>query len=187
MRRVMAKIADFFRESDKILLLICFFATAFGCMAVFSSTYYKESYRPVMIQSLCMVLGIAAAVVISTLDYEKILSRWYLVGLLGLVPTILTFFIGIAPEGTDDKAWLDLGFTTVQPSEFLKICFIITFSVHLRKIKPNINKLKYLIPLAVHGALPVVLILVQGDYGTALVFAGNTFCLLSAVLRRYHR
>lgn len=171
MRRVMAKIADFFRESDKILLLICFFATAFGCMAVFSSTYYKESYRPVMIQSLCMVLGIAAAVVISTLDYEKILSRWYLVGLLGLVPTILTFFIGVAPEGTDDKAWLDLGFTTVQPSEFLKICFIITFSVHLRKIKPNINKLKYLIPLAVHGALPVVLILVQGDYGTALVFA----------------
>ncbi|MBR2489439.1 MAG: rod shape-determining protein RodA [Clostridia bacterium] len=171
MRRVMAKIADFFRESDKILLLICFFATTFGCMAVFSSTYYKETYRPVMVQSLCMVLGIAAAIVISTLDYEKILSRWHLVGLLGLVPTILTFFIGVAPEGTDDKAWLDLGFTTFQPSELLKICFIITFSVHMRRIKPNINKLKYLIPLAAHGALPVVMILVQGDYGTALVFA----------------
>ena len=43
------------------------------------------------------------------------------------IPVILTFFIGWAPEGTDDKAWLDLGFTTFQPSELLKICFIIWF------------------------------------------------------------
>ena len=171
MRHLMAKIADFFRESDKILLLISFFATAFGCMAVLSSTLYKESYRPVMVQSLCMVAGIIAAMVISTIDYEKILARWYLIGFVGLTLTILTFFIGFAPEGTDDRAWLDLGFTTFQPSELLKICFIITFSLHLRKIKPNINKLKYLVPLALHGATPVVLILIQGDYGTALVFA----------------
>ena len=171
MRHLMARIADFFRESDKILLLLCFFATSFGCIAVFSATYYKETFRPVIIQSLCMVAGLIAATVISTFDYEKLLSRWYLIGLLGLIPTILTFFIGIAPEGTDDKAWLDLGFTTFQPSELLKICFIITFSMHLRKIKPNINKLKYLIPLVIHGAFPVLLIIVQGDYGTALVFA----------------
>ncbi len=171
MRHLMARIADFFRESDKILLLLCFFATSFGCFAVFSATYYKETFRPVIIQSLCMVAGLIAATVISTFDYEKLLSRWYLIGLLGLIPTILTFFIGIAPEGTDDKAWLDLGFTTFQPSELLKICFIITFSMHLRKIKPNINKLKYLIPLVIHGAFPVLLIIVQGDYGTALVFA----------------
>ena len=70
MRHLMAKIADFFRESDKILLLISFFATAFGCMAVLSSTLYKESYRPVMVQSFCMVAGIVAAMVISTIDYE---------------------------------------------------------------------------------------------------------------------
>lgn len=171
MRQLFSRLADFFRESDKVLLLLCFFATSYGCLAVFSSTYYKESYRPVIIQTLCMVLGIIAALIISAMDYEKMLKHWYLSAAVGLIPVILTFFIGIAPEGTDDKAWLDLGFTTFQPSELMKICFVITFSAHLRKIKPNINKLKYLIPLCLHGFFPAVLILYQGDYGTALVFA----------------
>ena len=84
---------------------------------------------------------------------------------------MLTFFIGFAPEGTDDKAWLDLGFTTFQPAELLKICFVLTFSAHISAVKPNINKLKYLIPVCLHGAFPVLLIHFQGDDGTALVFA----------------
>lgn len=171
MRQLFQRFADFFRESDKLLLTLCFFTTVYGCFAVFSATYHMNNYRPVIIQVLGMAMGIFAAMVISAIDYEKYLKRWYLVALLGLIPVILTFFIGMAPEGTDDKAWLDLGFTTFQPSELLKICFILTFSLHLHKIKPNINKLKNLIPLCIHGAAPILLIHFQGDDGTALVFA----------------
>lgn len=171
MRHFMARIADFIRESDKIMLLICMFAGLYGCAAVFSATYYKESYRAVIVQLFCTVAGVIAAVIISAVDYEKYLKRWYLAAIVGVVPVVLTFFIGFAPEGTDDKAWLDLGITTFQPAELLKICFIITFSAHLSYAKPNINKLKYLIPLCAHGAFPVLLIHFQGDDGTALVFA----------------
>lgn len=171
MKHFFASIADFFRESDKILLLLTAFAASYGCVAVFSTTYYMETYRPVIVQTLCMILGLLAAMIISAFDYERILKLWYLVALLGLIPVILTFFIGFAPEGTDDKAWLNLGITTFQPSELLKICFIVTFSAHIRYIKSNINKLKYLIPLCAHGAIPVLLIHFQGDDGSALVFA----------------
>ncbi len=171
MRHLMAKIADFFRESDKLMLILCLFATSYGCIAVFSTTRYMESYRPFLVQVLGMLMGLCAAIVISTFDYERFLNRWYIIGILGLIPVILTFFIGIAPEGTDDKAWLDLGITAFQPSELMKIAFVITFSEHIRKIKPNINKIKYLLPLCAHGVFPVALILFQGDYGTALVFA----------------
>ncbi len=171
MRRLMARIADFIRESDKLLLLLCIFTSLYGCLAVFSATHYLENYRPVIIQLLCTVIGAVAATVISAIDYEKILRRWYLSAALGIIPVILTFFIGFAPEGTDDKAWLDLGITTFQPSELLKICFIVTFSAHLSYVKPNINKLKYLVPVCAHGAFSVLLIHFQGDDGTALVFA----------------
>lgn len=171
MKHLMAKIADFVRETDKILLILCFFTTAYGCLAVFSATYYMDSYRPIIIQSLCMVLGLAAAIIISNFDYEHFLRHWYLVAAVGLIPVILTFFIGFAPEGTDDKAWLNLGFTTFQPSELLKVCFVVTFSTHLARVKRNINKLKVLIPICIHGAFPVLLIFIQGDAGTALVFA----------------
>ena len=171
MRHLWARIADFFRESDKLLLILCLFATSYGCLAVFSTTYYLETYRPVIVQIMSMLLGLVAAIVVSAIDYEKLLRSWYFVALLGLIPVFLTFFIGVAPEGTDDKAWLDLGFTTFQPAELLKICFAITFSAHIRRIKANINQLKYLLPLCLHGAFPVMLIHFQGDDGTALVFA----------------
>ena len=181
MRYLLGKIADFVRESEKILLLLTFFASAFGCMAVFSATRYTASIRPFLVQFLAMAVGIIAACVISTIDYDKFFKYWYFAAVLGIVPVLLTFVIGFAPEGTDDKAWLNLGFTTFQPSELLKICFIITFSLHLGKVSKNINKIKYLIPVCLHAAIPIVLIFIQGDAGTALIFVVMViFMLMSA-------
>lgn len=171
MGRIFARIADFIRETDKMLLLLCTFCAGYGCVAVFSSTRPYESLRPPLVQAGCMAAGIIAAMIISTFDYETFIKRWYLAAVIGVIPVILTFFIGYAPGETDDKAWLDLGITTFQPSELMKICFIITFSAHLSAVKKNINKPKVLLPVCLHGAFPVVLIFFQGDYGTALVFA----------------
>lgn len=180
MGNIIAKIADFFRETDKILISLCVFASLFGSIAVLSATRYLGTLRPFLVQLIAVFLGVIIAVVISLFDYQKFIDKWYIIAILGLIPVILTFFFGFAPEGTDDKAWLDLGFTTFQPSELLKICFIITFSAHLTKVKPNINKLKYLIPVCIHGAFPVLLIHFQGDDGTALVFAVMVLCMLYA-------
>ena len=171
MRYLWMKIADFIRESDKILLLLCIFTSLYGCAAVFTSTQYRGSFRPAIVQVIGMMAGVCAALIISVMDFERIYKLWYLVAAAGVVPVILTFFIGFAPVGTDDKAWLDLGFTTFQPSELLKIAFIITFSLHLSRAKPTINKLKTLIPICLHGAFPIILIHIQGDDGTVLVFS----------------
>ena len=180
MGRIISKIADLFRETDKIFLSLCVFASAYGCVAVYSSTRYLNYSRPFLIHLLSTVVGIFAAIFISAFDFQSFINKWYLFAGLGVIPVILTFFIGFAPEGTDDKAWLNLGFTTLQPSELLKICFIITFAAHLTYVKPNINKLKYLIPVCAHGAFPVILIHLQGDDGTALVFAVMVLCMLYA-------
>ncbi len=180
MKYLLSKVADYIRETDKLLLILCFITAAYGCSAVYSTTYYMETVRPFLVQSLCLFLGLGAAIFISLFDYEKYFKYWYLILALGIIPVILTFFIGIAPEGTDDKAWLDLGFTTFQPSELFKICFIVSFSYHLRYAKPNINKLKYLLPVCVHAALPILLIHFQGDDGTALVFAVIVLCMMWA-------
>ena len=180
MNSIISKIADFFRETDKILLSLCVFASVYGCIAVYSSTRYLGSSRPFLVQALSTLLGIFVAIFISAFDFQTFINKWYLIAGLGIIPVVLTFFIGFAPEGTDDKAWLDLGITTFQPSELLKICFIITFAAHLTYVKPNINKLKYLIPVCAHGAFPVLLIHFQGDDGTALVFAIMVLCMLYA-------
>ncbi len=180
MGRIFSRIADFIRETDKVLLSLCIFSSLYGSLAVFTATRYLETNRPVLVQLLSMILGIGCAVFISTFDFQAFLNRWYIIAAVGLIPVILTFFIGFAPEGTDDKAWLDLGITTFQPSELLKICFLITFSNHLIKVKDNINKPKYLLPVCAHGAFPVLLIHFQGDDGTALVFAVMVICMMWA-------
>ena len=180
MRYLLGKIADFFRETDKLMLILCLMATSYGCVAVFSSTYYMGSFRPIIVQVFCLILGLFAALVISSYDYEKLFKKWYLIALLGLIPVILTFFIGYAPEGTDDQAWLDLGVTAFQPSELMKVCFIVTFSAHLKKVKPNINKFKNLVLIVIHGFFPVGLIFLQGDWGTAIVFAVITIFMMGA-------
>ncbi len=172
-------VADYIRETDKVMILLSFAASAYGCLAVLSATRYTESLSQFATQLGAALVGLIGAIVISNIDFMHMIDRWYLAAALGLVPVILTFFIGFAPANTDDKAWLLLpGGISFQPSELLKICFIITFSAHLRYAKPTINKLKTLIPLVLHGAFPVGLILVQGDAGTALIFAFIFICML---------
>ena len=185
MKNIIAIIADYIRETDKILLLLAFAASSYGCLAVLSATAYTDSLRQFIMQFIAMTVGIVVAVVISNFDYKTFQKFWPLAVMVGLVPVLLTFFIGFAPEGTDDKAWLLLpGGISFQPAELLKICFIITFSTHLSKVKKSINKLKTLIPILLHGAVPVVLIHFQGDDGTALVFAVMfVFMLFSAGLK----
>ncbi len=178
MRHIFAKFADFVRESDKILLSLCFLASAYGCMAVFSATRYMNNIRPFIVQSLCLVMGFAVIFVVSFFEYDRYIKYWPVAAVIGIIPVILTFFIGFAPEGTDDKAWLDLGITTFQPSELLKICFVVSFSYHLSKAGKDINKIKTLIPVCIHGAIPIALIHFQGDDGTALIFAAMVVIML---------
>ncbi len=181
MKRVFAIIADYIRETDKLLIALVFAAASFGCIAVMSATAYTESLRQFFTQLIAMFGGLAVAIVISNIDYKTMQKWWPLVALIGLVPVILTFFIGFAPESTDDKAWLWLpGNISFQPSELLKICFIITFSAHLTKVKNTINKLKTLLPLLIHGVFPIILIHLQGDDGTAIVFGIMLLCMLFA-------
>lgn len=83
----------------------------------------------------------------------------------------LTFTgLGLQRAGADDRAWLNLGFTTIQPSELLKLAFIFTFSFHLSKDEANINRPLHLLLILIHAAVPIGLIVLQGDYGTAMVF-----------------
>ncbi len=174
MKMIFRRIADYIRECDKVLYILCIVTTLFGCVMVLSTTYnyYGKSYGQFITQIGALGLGVIAMIVISNFDYRKFSRFWFLIALVGIVPVVLTFFIGFAPGNTDDKAWLMLpGNISFQPAELLKICFCITFGYHCNALGDNIKKFIHLIPLCIHGAIPVVLIHLQGDDGSALVFA----------------
>ncbi len=189
MKRFFRYVADYIRECDKALYILVIFATSFGCLAVLSSTYfYIGSIKQFVMQTVSMVIGIVAVIVISLFNYKKFCRFWPVFAAVGLFLVILTFFIGFAPNGTDDRAWLNLpGGLTFQPAELLKVCFIISFSYHISKIGDKVKSFGHTLLLCIHGAIPILLVHLQGDDGTALIFAIIFICMLfvAGVKARY--
>ena len=170
---IIRKLADFVRECDKKLLVLILLLTSFGCLEVLSATYkLTGSLKQFIMQVVGMLLGLIGIIICSSFDYRRFARFWYLFAAVAVVPVILTFFIGYAPGSTDDRAWLLLpGGISFQPAELLKIAFVITFGYHVYKLGDRVKKFHNILLLCIHGAIPVMLIHLQGDDGTALVFA----------------
>lgn len=167
----------FVKNSDMPLILLCVIASVYGCMLVYSAIVGEGgSVKSCLVQFAASFVGIVIAIFISQIDYQEICKIWYVWAGIALLLVLLTFTpLGLNVSGTDDTAWLGFPFSnpkiTFQPSELLKIAFIISFAVHLEKVKEHINRPLILLSLCLHGGFATGLIFLQGDDGTALVFA----------------
>lgn len=169
-------LVSYWRRLDKPLILAALLCSLLSIILLYSiwqnhiiSSVGASYYRT---QLLSCGLGMVCLLVLSAIDYHKIVRLWFLYAPIALVLTLLTFTaLGHRRAGADDQAWLNLGFIQFQPSEVLKLAFILTFSLHLAKDEGNMNKPLHMLLLCVHGAIPTGLIALQGDYGTAIVFA----------------
>lgn len=147
-----------------ISTLLIFSISKNGVLEKVGSSYWQT-------QLFSMMLGVVLAVAISFIDYAKIVKLWFIYAPLAIILVGLTFTsLGYQREGADDRAWLNLGFIQFQPSEVLKLAFILTFSYHLSRDEENMNKPFHMLLLCIHGLIPIGLIGLQGDYGTAIVF-----------------
>lgn len=166
-------ISEYFRKFDKFLLIFTVICSAVSVILLYSlSQNGTIAPRYFQIQAFSSLAGIAICFFLSAVDYRKLCKLWFLFAPVSLIMVFLTFTsLGVGVDGADDVAWLDLGLITIQPSEILKISFILTFALHLSKVGENMNKLPHMILLCLHGALPTAVIAAQGDYGTAVIFA----------------
>ena len=176
MKTVFSAIGRYIKETDWMLMLCCFSLSSFSTLLIYSLYKNGEIGRlnTVLVQPAMALCGIVAAIILSKIDYHMMarLWKWHSVLCYGLA--LLVFPFGIQRvDWVDDKAWLPIPFTSIsfQPSELLKISFIITFAYHLSKVKDQLNRPKQLLLLCIHGAIPCGLIHLQGDDGTVLVMA----------------
>lgn len=184
MGKVIYWFKDFFKGTDKILLGLCMILSAIGTVMVYSATRINLTEDQVISRDaktmfLAVVMGICVALVISYFDYEAVARLWPIIAIVCLGLMLSLFVIGSSPEGRDDAiSWIKLGSFYFQPSELLKIGFIITFSVHLDTVGSEINKLKNVILLGIHAMIAVGLVVLTGDMGSALVFMFITIGML---------
>lgn len=162
----------YIKNTDRVLILLCALASTYGVALVYSAAHTAGAGRSgYMMQLLASIGGLVLAIGISQFDYEAICALWPVWGGIAVLLIGLTFTpLGLSVAGTDDTAWLAIGRFTFQPSELLKIAFIITFSKHLSSVREHINKPRTVLLLCLHAMAPIGMIALQGDDGTMLVF-----------------
>ena len=180
MNKISHSLIDYFKRTDFVLWFLTIFAVIYSLLLI-SSMQRSGNYNFLRTQLIAVILGLGASIIISIADYRFLIRKWYFAALIAVFLAGLVFIFGIQVAGTDDTAWIELpGGITIQPSEFIKICFIITFSKHLSYIneKDLIHNIFGVISLVFHALIPMAIIHIQGDDGTVLIF-GFIFLIMS--------
>lgn len=161
---------NFFSDKiDRVLLISSILAALIGIFVINSASYTMNGHiKFVLVQSIALILGIGAMSAVIFFSYKYFEKLRFLILGIGIGLLVLVLAIGKLTNGT--QGWIELGPITIQPSEIAKICFIITLSIHISKKYDSINDKKTLLGLLVHLGIYVVPVLLQPDFGTAMVF-----------------
>lgn len=128
-------------------------------------------------QLVGITLGLICLSFVLIFDYGIFLRYANYIYGFNLFLLIAVLITGRAANGA--RSWLDFGpLGGLQPSELAKVMVIITLAAFLVKHQDNLDSLRGLIPVFVHVGLPLVLIMLQPDLGTSLVFIAITFGML---------
>ncbi len=120
-------------------------------------------------QTAFVVLGVAVMVLVALVDYRFIRDvSWRLASVVGVMLALVLFF-GLERRGA--RSWFEIPRLEVQlqPSEFAKVALILVAAAYLA-VSPEVLPLRSLGKLYAIFAVPTLLVLVQPDIGTALVF-----------------
>jgi cell division protein FtsW len=135
-----------------------------------------------------VVGGGITLLLVSNIYYRHWRKYAFYLFILSLLLTLAVFIPGLGMTHAGATRWLDLGFTTVQPSEFLKIGFVIYLATWLSGVHSKIGEWKYgLLPFAgIVGTVGTVMLL-QPDTDTFLImaFAGMAMFLISGAKWRH--
>jgi cell division protein FtsW len=122
-----------------------------------------------------LILGSIACLITSNLDYKIYRRLAFFIFVFSVIATLLVFVPHVGWRHGGAARWIKVAGVSFQPSEFLKIGFIIFLSAWFASVKDRIRKFKYgLLPFIVIIGIVAVVLLLQPDTDTFLiiVFAG---------------
>ena len=166
-------------QLDWVVVMIYLALVIFGYFNILSAstdgafTSYFDLSEPYGKQSVFIGLSLISIVLILSIDakfYERFASIIYLLSLVALAGL---FVFGKKVNGA--LSWYEIGGATLQPSEFVKFATALAVAKYISDLQTNIKDSMDQFRAALIVAVPAVLILLQNDAGSTLVFAGLIF------------
>lgn len=160
---------------DIVLFLCVIFLSAFGVLIIYSATRYSlPSADPMFYfkkQLIFLSVSFAIFIGLLTFDYRKLKRIWiiiYFINIAGLIGVLLFGY-----EVNSNKGWIDLKFTSIQPSEFSKIFMVICLAAVFSKWrveKKSFVGFKKVILSVLVAFSTILLILIEPDFGQAIIY-----------------
>lgn len=173
------------RPVDYPLAILAGLLIIVGLFVFFSASLQalgQSMFNRLMVTQLVYSLVVGGSLLYGFSHYPyKNLAQWALPVFIGAVfLCFLVFVPGIGMAHGGGQRWLNLGFTNLQPSEFLKFGVIIFLSAWFAKSKRKMDDWKYgLLVLVLVAGMSVVILFLQKDMGTLSVILGSSFALFA--------
>ncbi|MFH1823931.1 MAG: rod shape-determining protein RodA [Candidatus Firestonebacteria bacterium] len=168
------------RKFNRILLITVFLLNIIGLLMIYSATssveysyFYHNSY---LRQFIWVLIGFILMYLVSLVNYVVWIELAYKLYFFTLFLLLLLLIVGKSKFG--GIRWFHLGPFSFQPSEFCKIVLILALTRFIIDNKGKIELLKGLLKTFLIIAVPLFLIVIQPDLGTALIFVPIVFFVL---------
>ena len=155
---------------DYLLFLTVVLLSFIGILFIYSSGVNSSGNlvsKEYIKQILWVFTGIGLLFLACIYDYRRIKDRTFLIYLLGLLLLLYTCIFGTVRNNA--RSWIGLNNLGIQPSEFIKLVFILFLAYYLEKSQ-NEAPIKRFIKAIIIMLFPIALILKQPDLGTASVY-----------------
>jgi len=174
-----SRVAAYVRRLDWLLLGAVAGLVAYGLWVIAGVTQHdiigNERYYVVR-QGFSVALGCAALVAAAALDPD--LYRRHKRIVFGAMIFLLLVVVALGTEVRGSQRWLDIGFYRFQPSEFSKVLLVVFLAAFLADRGKRVWETRTVAAAVGFAAIPTLLVFLQPDIGTALVYAAG----LAAVL-----
>ena len=181
-------------RSDALIIIgIVFALVCFGCLMVYSASFYSANYHYgnkyffLIKQILGVVMGICAMIFFIFFDYHLLAKlKWWIVGVT-FVLLSLVFIPGLGMESYGAKRWVSLFGFSIQPSEIAKFALVIFIASYMSENHDKVKTLKGLFPVLVVGGLMCVLIMLEPSMSVTMCIGFVTlFMLIIGGMSRKH-
>jgi len=170
---------SFFQKFKNLDYLLLFCILLLGFISL--TTMYSTDGGQILFHTKSHFIKLVTFTVMMLMISLINIRFWFLVGYLfylSIIALLLwTYFFGIKSSGS--QRWMDLYFINLQPSELMKICIIICLAKYFHRMKiENVNSVYTILTSLIIILLPMGLVIVQPDLGTALLIAISGLAVL---------
>jgi len=186
--RTQSRSLAFVKRIDWVLMAAAVALVGYGLWVVSGITRFDvagdENYHVVR-QGIAAALGFTGLVLAAVLPIDLVRRQWRLVYGATLALMILVFLAAETIRGS--KRWIDLGVIQFQPSEFGKVLFVLAIAGFLVERQGRVTRWRTFGQTIGLGAVPILLVFLQPDLGTALVYGAALVAVLFFVGVRWRQ